>query len=115
MTSGMAYGMTMKRCAILASLALLQIACASDGDFVPHPDLAPVWKEFLAMPAERAMAIAGDPRRDRWVIGATGGHAERAEAEAEAIRQCKARRGVRRMQAPCVLYAVNNEIVWGNR
>ena len=111
----MASGMVMRRCGALASLALLQIACAMDGDFVPHPDLAPIWQDFLAMHAERAMAIAGDPRRDRWVVGITGGHAERAQAEAEAIRQCRVKRGVRRMQAACELYAVGDEIVWQSR
>jgi hypothetical protein len=61
------------------------------------------------------MAIAGDPRRDRWVIGGSGGHAMREEAEAEAIRKCQIRRGKRRMQAACVLYAVGDEIVWRGR
>ena len=64
------------------------------------------------MPAERAMAIAGDPQRDRWVTGVSGGHATRSQAEAEAIHQCRVRRGMRRMQAACVLYAVGDEIVW---
>jgi hypothetical protein len=108
----------MRRCIALGSLGLLlglPIACASDGDFTPHTDLAPIWRDFLAMPAQRAMAIAGDPRRDRWIVGMTGGHRERGQAEAEAIRQCKLRRGVRRMQAACVLYAVGSEIVWQSR
>jgi len=71
-----------------------------------------VWRDFLALPAERALAIAGDPARDRWVTGASGGHGTRVEAEAEALRQCRMRRARRRMQAACVLYAVADEIVW---
>ena len=102
------------RMVIASWSAVLLIACASDGAS-PHPDLAPVWRDYRALPAERALAIAGDPARDRWVTGASGGHATRGEAEAEALRQCRARRGARRMQAACVLYAVGDEIVWRGR
>ena len=49
------------------------------------------------------------------MTGATGGHATREQAEAEAIAQCKIRRAARRMQAACVLYAVGDEIVWRGR
>src|SRR5262245_32965332 len=56
----------------LGSAAAMLLACASDARS-PHPDLARVWRWYLTLPAERALAIAGDPRRDRWVIGASGG------------------------------------------
>jgi hypothetical protein len=49
------------------------------------------------------------------VTGASGGHATREQAEAEALAQCRLRRAARRMQAACVLYAVQDEIVWGGR
>jgi len=58
------------------------------------------------------MAIAGDPRRDRWVAGASGGNATRGQAEAAALLECRRRRGINRLQAACVLYAVGDEIVW---
>ena len=90
---------------------MLLLTCASD-PAPPHPDLARVWRGFVALPAERALAIAGDPRRDRWVTGASGGHATREEAETEALAQCRRRRALRRLQALCVLYAVGDEIVW---
>ncbi len=92
-------------------MAALPVGCASS-DALPHPDLAPVWRDYLALPAERALAIAGDPRRDRWVAGASSGHDTRNRAESEALRECQKRRGMRRMQAACVLYAVGDEIVW---
>jgi hypothetical protein len=95
----------------VAWTALLLLACASDRA-LPHPDLAPAWRDFLALPAERALAIAGDPRRDRWVAGASGGHATRGRAEAAALLECQRRRGIRRMRAACALYAVGDEIVW---
>jgi hypothetical protein len=92
-------------------MAALFLACASDGP-LPHPHLEPTWRDFLALPAERALAIAGDPRRDRWVAGASGGNETRDQAEAAALLECRRRRGVRRLQAACVLYAVGDEIVW---
>ena len=91
--------------------AALLLGCASDGA-PPHPDLARVWRDFLSLPAERALAIAGDPRRDRWVTGASAGHATRDRAEAEALAECRIQRGMHRLQAACVLYAVGDEIVW---
>jgi hypothetical protein len=58
------------------------------------------------------MAIAGDPLRDRWVSGASGGHASHEDAEREALAECRRRRAQRRMLAFCELYAVGDEIVW---
>jgi hypothetical protein len=58
------------------------------------------------------MAIAGDPLRDRWVSGASGGHASRDAAKEQALGECLRRRAQRRMMAPCELYAVGDEIVW---
>ncbi len=102
------------RAIAVAWTAVLLLACAFEGASLP-PDLVPMWQEFLTLPAERALAIAGDPRRGRWVAGASGGHATGAEAEAGALLQCRRRREVRRMQAACVLYAVGDEIVWQRR
>jgi hypothetical protein len=95
----------------VAWAAVLLVACASAGPS-PHPDLAATWRAYQALPAQRALAIAGDPTRDNWVTGASGGHALREQAEAEALAQCRVRRAARRMQAACVLYAVQDEIVW---
>jgi len=92
-------------------MAVLLLACAP-GPTAPHRDLARVWRDFLKLPQERALAIAGDPRRDRWVTGSSGGHVTRGEAEAAALSECQRRRGVSRLQAVCVLYAVGDEIVW---
>jgi hypothetical protein len=93
---------------------LLLLACATDGA-QPHPDLTPVWRDYAALPAKRALAIAGDPARGHWVTGSSGGHATRDEAETEALAQCRVLRAARRIQAACVLYAVGDEIVWRGR
>jgi hypothetical protein len=92
----------------------LALACAS-GSASPHPDLSAVWRDYEKMPMERALAIAGDPGRDRWVTGASGGHSTHKRAEEDAIAQCRIRRAQRRMRAECRLYAVGDEIVWRQR
>ncbi len=94
------------------SLALwVGIGCASDAPS-PHESLAAVWTAYQELQDERALAIAGDPRRHRWVSAASGGHDLRSEAEEGALTGCRSRRAARRMQAACVLYAVGDEIVW---
>jgi hypothetical protein len=93
---------------------VLELACAPAGP-LPHPDLARTWHDYLELPAERALAISGDPRRDDWVTGASGGFDTRGQAETEALLECQRRRGKRRLQSECVLYAVGDEIVWRGR
>jgi hypothetical protein len=102
---------TIGRGLTLVCAAELVVACASGGG-LPHPNLAATWKSYRELPAERALAIAGDPRRTHWVAGASGGHGSRREAEAEALMECRLRRAARRMQDVCLLYAVGDEIVW---
>jgi hypothetical protein len=98
--------------AVLVLLALVPApGCATDGAS-PHPNLTRAWRDFEALPSERAMAIAGDPRRSQWVAALSGGHATPAEAEAGALAECRRRRAERRLQAACVLYGVGDEIVW---
>jgi hypothetical protein len=99
---------------LAAWTASLMLACASD-QAAPHPSMASAWRDYLALPQERALAIAGDPRRPTWVAGASGGHATREQAEAEALARCQQQRQLRRMRAECVLYAVGEEIVWRGR
>jgi hypothetical protein len=96
---------------LAAAAAPLLLACASHRSS-PHADLADAWQGFLALPQERALAIAGDPRRDPWVVGASGGHALREDAEDAARAECMRRRAQRRIQAACQLYAVGDEVVW---
>ena len=101
----------------LASLAtlllgiLLLAGCESSGA-TPHPNLRRVWKDFLELPRERALAIAGDPRRNHWISDASAGHRTRDEATAAALEECARHRQLRRMQAPCEIYGVDDEIVW---
>ncbi len=90
------------------------MACAAGGS-APHADLASVWRDYLELPLERALAIAGDPQRDRWVTGASGGHATPEAAAQAALDECLALRRMRRLQDACVPYAAGDEIVWRGR
>src|SRR5262245_26495378 len=85
--------------------------CAAGTAGAPHPELAELWRSYKALPAERALAVAGDPHRV-WVAGVAGGEPTPDEAEFAALAQCRQRRAARRLQVPCRLYAVGDEIVW---
>ena len=93
-----------------ALLPLALLACVSDR--APHSQLAPIWRDYRALPDQRALAIAGELRQDRWVAGASGGHARRQDAAEGALGECRRRREQRRLQAPCRVYAVGDEVVW---
>ena len=95
---------------VLAWAGSVALACAA-GAPSPHRGLRALWRQYREMPEVRALAIAGDPDH-LWLGGATGGNASRAEAERAALAECGRRRVLRRIQAPCRLYAVNDEIVW---
>jgi len=95
------------------------VGCAASGptseSAVPHPALKALWRDYRQLPAHRALAIAGDLSRQRWIAGATGGRASPGEAEAAALRECRKQRAKARMQDACVLYAIGNELVWTGR
>ena len=92
------------------SAALLLAACVS-GRGSPHRELSRTWRDYQALPEQRALAIAGDPERI-WVSGISGGQESLEEAEEAALSECRRRRAQRRMQAACQLYALGDEIVW---
>ena len=99
---------------LLAGVACAQLACASSGPGPPEP-LKRLWREYLELPEQRALVIAGDPETSRWVAGASGGQASAEDAEQAALAECRRRRVLRRMRAPCLPYAVGDEIVWKAR
>jgi hypothetical protein len=91
--------------------ALLVISCAADPS-KPDPVLSEVWRDYGRLPDQRALAIAGNLRQDRFVAGLSGGHATIPEAEAAALRECGVRRLRARQQAACQIYAIGDRIVW---
>jgi hypothetical protein len=81
-----------------------------------HPlERTELWHRYRELAPQRALAIAGDPE-SVWVGGTAAGLSSAEEAEAQALAVCRRQRARRRMQAPCVLYAIGNEVtVEGSR
>ena len=77
----------------------------------PHPSLDRLWRHYLELPDERAMVVAGDPRR-MWVGASAGGAQTSEEAVERAMEACKSRRRARRLPGLCRTYALGDRIVW---
>lgn len=95
----------------LMAACLLALACASSPDRPPHPALGDIWRAYRKLPPKRALAIAGS-LDGFWVGAVAGGAYAQVDANAAALAECRRKRHQRRMQAPCLLYAVGSEIVW---
>jgi len=80
----------------------------------PHPKLDRLWRHYVELPDERAIVVAGDPRK-LWVAGSAGGASTSEEAERRARIECKRRRVARRLPGLCRTYALGDEIVWADR
>ena len=97
------------KCLLLMwALGLLSPACTSSG-VARDGEFASVWRDYSSLPQHRAIALAGDLRRSRWVIGMAGGLPSSELAIEAALRSCQKQRGRRRMQDPCKIYAVGAE------
>ena len=102
-------------CSLAALFPLLLFAvfgCATDTQPKVDANLTGIWKEYRALPESRALALAGNPRTDRWVAGISGGHSSLDAAVESALQECRANRLRQRMPLACKLYAVGDEIVW---
>jgi len=77
----------------------------------PHESLATLWRQYQQLPTRRALALAGDPER-AWVAAMAGAATEQQDAIDVALARCRQKRKEHRMQAPCRLYAVDDEVVW---
>lgn len=97
---------------LLLLVAAAGVACESS-EQQPHRALVPLWREYEQLPGHRAMAIAGRPERT-WVAGMSANLPTPAEAEKEALAECGRRRLDRRLRVPCLLYAVDDEIVFAD-
>jgi hypothetical protein len=100
---------------VLCLLALVLVpACTttSSGPRFESSQLAALWNDYSAMQGERALAIAGDLRLNRWVAGVAAGRETMSEAKSIALQECAVRRQRQRMQDPCRIYAEGDEIVW---
>jgi len=96
---------------LVLTLALLLPGCRSGPRIPPHPGVDAMWRQYAKLPPKRALAIAGDPNHI-WVGAAAGGAEQQVDASDVALEECRRKRTARRMQAPCMLYAVGDEILW---
>jgi hypothetical protein len=96
----------------LVVLVAVIAACAGWREQDRHPlESSKLWKQYEALPDEKALAIAGDPV-GLWVGGAAGGYDTPTRARHAAIAQCKKQRIARRTQHPCLIYAKGLDVVW---
>ena len=96
---------------MICAAALFAFGCTSTPAKV-DANLSAVWKEYRELPDARALAVAGNPRGDRFVAGLSGGHASSDEAAKSALRECGERRHRMMMPHACKLYAVGDDVVW---
>lgn len=101
--------------ALVALVAPVGLAGCAAPEPQPHRSLEPLWHQFQALPLKRALAVAGDPARTHWVAAMAGGAVDQQEAIDAALGRCRQKRRERRMRAPCLIYAVDDEIVWMTR
>jgi hypothetical protein len=94
---------------LAAAGAISLVACA--GGRAPHRGIGDLWQEFSRLAPKRALAVAGDPD-SVWVGAAAGGFEVQTDASEAALEECRRKRRERRMQSPCLLYAVGSDIVW---
>src|SRR5690606_6492582 len=74
------------------ALVALPLACVT-AETEPLASLAGPWRTYRKLPEQRAMAVAGDPRRSaRWVVGMAGGSDTRSGAAQKALEECRDRR-----------------------
>lgn len=93
---------------VVQLLACAHAAC----DQEPPAALESVWRDYLELPGQKAIAIAGSPRRTHWVVGVVSGFQKDADADSAALAECAKRRVASRVQPQCVLFARNEKIVW---
>ncbi len=75
-----------------------------------HSQFESEWGSYLKMAPSKALAVAGDITKTH-VVGYAHDAASDEHAAREAIAACEKRRGDRRIEGACRLYAVNEEIV----
>ncbi len=96
---------------LFAFLTAASLACVDGYAPRPHRGIEGLWRDFIALPRERALALAGNPN-GLWVAGAAGGEVSQEAAEETALAECARKRAARRLQVPCLLYATGEKIVW---
>ena len=94
----------------IVAVALALLACASER--VPDREFDTLWRAYRSLPDERSLAIARELGGNLWVAGMAGGQPTLEAAETEALAACQKQRSRKRLQVPCRLYAVGDDVLW---
>lgn len=103
------------RLSLAITVVLVVAGCAARVDTIgiklaEHTRFEVLWERYGRLPGNKAFALAGDPAG----INATGlvyGLASGDEARAKALDYCEEQRVARRIDAPCVLLAVDDNVL----
>jgi len=68
------------------------------------------WQRYERLPEAKAIAVAGD-LRGTYTSGVAYGEPTVGAAEAGALARCQQRRADRRIEAPCRMHGIGNEVV----
>jgi hypothetical protein len=97
---------------IFASVSGLLVATASctASKSGPKGEFASVWQQYTTLHPYRAIAVAGEISKNRWVVGMAGGAPSADDAIEAALHECRKQRELKRMTDSCRIYAVGNEL-----
>ena len=95
--------------ASLAALMLVASSCSttsaeSKGEF------SSAWHQYTALQRHRAIAVAGELSRNRWVVGMAGSARSEDAAIEAALGECQKQRALMRMKDACRTYAVGEKL-----
>ena len=92
--------------ALFGSVAILSASCSSSTT-PRNAEFQSVWRNYESLPSHRALAVAGEISKNRYVFGMVGGSPSADEAVEAALRECLEQRAANRMQDSCKIYAVD--------
>jgi hypothetical protein len=96
--------------AVLSSSAvLLATASCTASKTSLNGEFASVWHQYTTLQQHRAIAVAGEISKNRWVVGMAGSAPSANAAIEAALRECRKQRALKRMKDSCRIYAVGNK------
>jgi hypothetical protein len=91
---------------------LLTIVLADCSSPAPHPSrFEREFQQYVSLPPHKVFVIAGDPEGE-FVYGYGYKFLSVIQAQDRAMEQCNIRKRTLRAPTECVVYAVDNEVVW---
>lgn len=99
----------LERLMMFAVLVFVATSCSTTSA-EPRGAFASAWHQYEMLQRHRAIAVAGEIDRNRWVVGMAGS-ARSADAAIEAaLGECRKQRAQKRMKDSCKIYAVGDQL-----